>query len=704
VDVTVDGRTAATGDGGILGNLVQLGQQLRTSPDLAGVVGTIATAASRTFGFEEITIYLRRPSDDVFRAFATVGRDQDLDDRILSTPVPGAVFDRLLDERYRTGCIYFRDHREYPWPPEFDQYLPSPDLGTRLDGEWHADDTLLVPLRDHDDRVVGVLDLSDPADRRLPTPQLARELEVFATYAAVAVDNARHYEELGRTTRELERQLGVRHDLHDLSGVLLSTLDHTAVFGQIADLLKELVDYDCIDISLVDEGAGELITIFAQDAYADEIMEFRVPLSEGVSGWVVRHRQAQLINDMYADSRVVRVPGTEEEPQASILVPLVFMDVCLGVLIIDRLHERIFEQHELETVQLFANLAAIAIRNAATYKEMEVQASTDGLTGLFNHRHFQESLAVEVARGERYASGFCLLMMDLDRFKVVNDTVGHQRGDDVLRGVAGVLRRCSRESDVVARYGGEEFAMILPHTSVDEALQVAERIRSLVAELPAGDPSLQMTISVGVASFPEAARDKDGVIGAADAALLCAKARGRNRVCTAGETSPERDYVVLQEGPLTSLGYRFGMQAGLTEEEATALAAALHVVESGARAGRELSAVASAGDGGSGADGNGSGASPVYGRLFEAILYGTERWDGRGYPEGLHGDAIPRVARAFAVLRSFAEVNGGSIDTVRLRSGKQLDPRLVNRFMAFLADEARQWSPLTGAGGGQKGA
>ena len=114
-------------------------------------------------------------------------------------------------------------------------------------------------------------------------------------------------------------------------------------------------------------------------------------------------------------------------------------------------------------MQLFANLAAIAIRNARSFKEMEVQASTDGLTGLFNHRRFQEALALEVARAERYDAEFCLLMMDLDRFKSVNDTVGHQRGDEVLRDVADVLRRCSRESDFAARYGGEEFAMILPH-------------------------------------------------------------------------------------------------------------------------------------------------------------------------------------------------------------------------------------------------
>jgi diguanylate cyclase (GGDEF)-like protein len=707
VGLLSDEARAAAEDGGLPASLVQLGNQLRSSPDIDGVVRAVATAAASTFGFNEVSVYLRTSSGDEFRALATVGEDDEIDRRILSTPVPATVVERLLDERYRLGCAFFLDHRSFTWPKEFAPYMPSPDLGLREDGEWHPDDALLVPLCDHSARVIGVLDLADPADRRLPDLSLARELEVFATYAALAVESARQYEELQGAKREMELQLEVRHDLLDLSRYLLVTLDHTAVFEQIADVLKSLVDYDCIDISLVDEAQSELVTIFAQDAYADQIMAFRVPLDQGVSGWVVRHKQAQLVNDMYTDPRVVQIPGTGQEPQASILAPLMFIDKVLGVLIIDRLGGRTFEQHELETTQLFANLAAIAIRNARSYKEMEVQASTDGLTGLNNHRHFQETLSAEVARAERYETGFCLLMMDLDRFKVVNDTIGHQRGDDVLRAVAGVLRRCSRESDFVARYGGEEFAMILPNADGDEACRVAERIRSQVAELqlgvvaPAGEGEARaeadtvrfaVTISVGVASYPDAGPDKDDVIGAADGALLTAKAHGRNRVCTSLEMTTPFAAELSQpiDTPLASLGQRFAVKLGLADEETVALAAALHVVEAGRRVGPELVGAESS-------NGDSDGRSPAVGRLFEALLYGTERWDGRGYPEGLRGEAIPAVARAYAVLQAYAKAGAGAIPAVRARAGKELDPRMVNRFLAFLAEEAKAWSPLQGS-------
>ena len=678
------------GSDGLLANLVQLGNLLRSSPDLPGVVRSIATGAARTFGFNEITVYLSAPGDDQFRAHAVVGHDEARDQIILETPVPAGAFAALMLERYQIGCAFFVDQREHEYTPDERALFLPPEPSAGAPGErpsagWQAGDKLLVPLRDRANRIIGVLDLADPADGALPTLDLVKELEVFAAFAGAAVESARQYEELERTTDLLEQQLKIRHELLDVSGALLSTLDHTAVFVQIADVLKMLVDYDTIDIALVDEAANELVTIFAQDKWAKEMMRFHQPLDHGVGGWVVRHDKPQLVNDMTHDPRGVLVPGTDLEPQASILVPLRFMGAVIGLLAVDRLAGRTFEDLELEIVQLFANLAAIAIRNARSYKEMEVQASTDGLTGLFNHRRFQEALALEVARAERYDTEFCLLMMDLDRFKAVNDSVGHQRGDEVLRDVAEVLRRCSRESDFAARYGGEEFAMILPHADIDEARQVGERVRGQVADLSAVGPELEVTISVGIASFPHHASDTDGILGAADAALLSAKARGRNCVYTFGDDEP---LGFAGQTPLSGLARRFAARAGFSAEETDALAAALQALETvGGVAGLTAAGPSAGGVAGSGASVD---------HLVAALLYGTERWDGTGYPEGLRGESIPRVARAFAVLHAYVKGGAASGAALRAESGRRFDPRMVNRFLTFLAEEASHWNPLDG--------
>jgi diguanylate cyclase (GGDEF)-like protein len=271
-------------------------------------------------------------------------------------------------------------------------------------------------------------------------------------------------------------------------------------------------------------------------------------------------------------------------------------------------------------------------------------------------------------------------MMDLDHFKAVNDTIGHQKGDDVLRAVAGVLRSCSRGSDYLARYGGEEFAMILPRTTLDEAKTLAERIRASVAALDPGHPELHVTMSIGVSAYPESAEDSDGVLGTADAALLRAKSGGRNRVCLYSDEIAET--AAEFNGDHVAVGRRFAAFIGLSEAETAGLLTALAVYETGAAVQDEVQAILGTGQG---------GAEPneVRRNAVEALVYGNERWDGAGYPEGRRGDEIPRVARAFAVCRRWDPVahNGDSVSELRGRAAHELDPKMVQRFAVMVRAE-----------------
>jgi diguanylate cyclase (GGDEF)-like protein len=673
-------RTSGYGEAELLRGLVNLASEVQSSPELDGIVRAVATTVTETFGYREATVYLVEDDDDTFRAHATVGEHPDYDVEIFARPVPRRIWDELFLERYQMGSSFFVDHRLHDWTEEQLYLLPPLPLGPRADGEWDEDDDLLVPLYDKRRRLMGVLDLYDPADKSIPTPDQVKALEVFAAHAAVAIENARQYEQLESTSTELQRQLRLRHELLNLSTALLSTLDQGDVFALVTSMLKQMVDFDTMDIRLVDEEANELVAIYARDENADEMLGFRSAIDEGVSGWVVRHNEAQLVNDMDADPRAVFVPGTEEgEPQASIIVPLNVRGKVTGVLSIDRLHGHTFDEQELEPAKLFANMAAIAIQNARSYEEMERQAISDGLTGIHNYRHFRDTLKATVSRAERYDETFCLLMMDLDHFKAVNDTIGHQAGDDVLRAVSDVLRVCSRESDYQARYGGEEFVMLLPQTGLSEASTLAERVRSQVAEIDTGHPGVAVTMSIGVASFPDSARDSDGVLAAADAALLRAKARGRDRVCLAGEDTARLAAAI--EGDLVDVGRRFAEALGLSEVETAGLVTALAVFEVDAALTDDVQTIL-----GSGGNGAGAATHEVRRQAIEALLYGSERWDGTGYPEGRRGSAIPRVARAFAVCREYrqAGLDVSGVDQLRSAAARELDPRMVQRFVGML--------------------
>jgi diguanylate cyclase (GGDEF)-like protein len=192
---------------------------------------------------------------------------------------------------------------------------------------------------------------------------------------------------------------------------------------------------------------------------------------------------------------------------------------------------------QVQTLNACVNHLALALRNALMYRQVKSMADRDGLTKIGNRRSFEERLAEETARHNRYGQPLSLILVDVDHFKAVNDTYGHPAGDEVLRDMAALLGEGLRSSDYPARYGGEEFVVILPHTSREQAALLAERIRQRVAEhvfrIGGAKPGLNLTVSAGVAALTPGASAQDLVL-LADQALYLAKNNGRNRVVVAG--------------------------------------------------------------------------------------------------------------------------------------------------------------------------
>jgi diguanylate cyclase (GGDEF)-like protein len=202
-----------------------------------------------------------------------------------------------------------------------------------------------------------------------------------------------------------------------------------------------------------------------------------------------------------------------------------------------------FDDAEYDLFAYLTGQAAVSIENVDLHETVRVQAVTDELTGLYNLRHFHETLDGEIERSRRFNQPVGLMLLDIDDFKAVNDTYGHQQGDLVLIEVGRVLRALSRDIDEPARYGGEEMAVILPQTDVDGAELLAERMRAALAGIEIdrldGGGRLRVTASFGVASLPSNARDKDSLIAEADAALYRAKRSGKNRVGRAEPVTAE---------------------------------------------------------------------------------------------------------------------------------------------------------------------
>jgi len=203
-------------------------------------------------------------------------------------------------------------------------------------------------------------------------------------------------------------------------------------------------------------------------------------------------------------------------------------------------HERAFSEDDREVLRSLATQASLALENVDLHLQVSRQAVTDELTGLSNHGRFQELLGTQVEQVRRYHTPLGLIMLDIDNFKAINDAHGHQQGDVVLKRVARVLAETSREADFPARYGGEEMALILPHTDLEGAYAIAERIRTAIeaARVPRndGDGVLLVTASLGVAASTDCTKDE--LIADADTALYEAKRTGKNRTVVAPARAP----------------------------------------------------------------------------------------------------------------------------------------------------------------------
>lgn len=328
--------------------------------------------------------------------------------------------------------------------------------------------------------------------------------------------------------RELRRR---RFDLEALAR-MATELEGATESGAVADVLLD---------SIVDTfGYERALLVGAPDG------EFSLMGSRGLpSALAASHRPStgSIIDRARQEKRTVLVseldPSTdawlaEAFPSSRNLVvaPLYAEGRSIGVLVMEhafRNGSRI-ERRVVSAVERFVSHAALALRNAWLLEQVQRMADTDGLTGIRNRRSFDDALGRELARSSRSGEPVSVLLVDIDHFKRLNDTHGHQCGDEVLRQVASTIASVTRDIDTVARYGGEEFAVILPTCPSYDALQMAERIRCAVQ---GADTMVPVTVSGGFATFPIDGADAAAVVGAADAALYESKRSGRNRVTAA---------------------------------------------------------------------------------------------------------------------------------------------------------------------------
>ena len=338
-----------------------------------------------------------------------------------------------------------------------------------------------------------------------------------------------------KLARLLQEQAGREIAINRIANIIRSSLELSTILQTTVDEVGQALNAQHCALRVLGEHDGEaLTTYYSRDAEDNETEETELLGDlEAYSARLAGRYKNLVLDGRGADD----VQGRHTHPIAA--VPLIYHERFMGVLLVRSDDPtRIWQESEVLLLRTVADQVALAVKHARLFAQMQKQALTDGLTGCFNRRSFEMQFERDLRMATRMRQPTSLILLDIDHFKRVNDTYGHDAGDMALKTLADVLREEVRGVDTAARYGGEEFAIILPHAGLEGALRVAERLRARIEGTNVPGVG-HLTASLGVATFPLHGHTRDQLVNTADRALYTAKHEGRNRVCSPSDAPAE---------------------------------------------------------------------------------------------------------------------------------------------------------------------
>jgi diguanylate cyclase (GGDEF)-like protein len=315
--------------------------------------------------------------------------------------------------------------------------------------------------------------------------------------------------------------------LYRIGKVFGSDKSLSVTLSSISELVTELSGAEACSIMLVDSDRKLLLGKAAYGLLRSDFSEVSFRYGEGIAGWVAQNAKSALVPDVTEDERFKTLPDSASLIRSLAAVPMVTRDKVVGVLTITAGAPDSFTGNSVELLQLIANTMAMDIENI----RLRRLSVTDKLTGAYNREFLATQLPASMQEAEEQGEPLSIAVLDVDHFKRVNDTHGHDVGDKVLAEIANRMRETSRARDMLVRYGGEEFLLLLPTANLAKAEEIANRVRRQLQDrvIEVGDHQLDIRISAGVAEYVHGESPSD-LFRRADTALYSAKENGRNRV------------------------------------------------------------------------------------------------------------------------------------------------------------------------------
>jgi diguanylate cyclase (GGDEF)-like protein len=329
-------------------------------------------------------------------------------------------------------------------------------------------------------------------------------------------------------------------DIMETAKAVVSHLDIDNVLSIILNKAMEITKTSAGSIALYTPDTATM-RIHAHRGFTGSLIDNREwkVRQGGFTDRILTSRTATVINDISNKGFFTDPIAIKEGTKSLVCVPLIYSSEVVGILYVDDLAPREFASEDLQTLEILASFASIAIHNAQAHSTIRLQAITDSITGLFNRRCFEDLMSREIQRAERHEREFSLALVDVNDFKKYNDTYGHQAGDQALSALGESIKKAIRSVDIAARYGGDEIVIILPETKLDKAYDMfANRIKQEIEE---GFTAISgtghiLSVSIGIAAYPHDGRNTPDLVLSADRALLATKKQ--KHTCTIGCARP----------------------------------------------------------------------------------------------------------------------------------------------------------------------
>lgn len=479
--------------------------------DLGELLENVISSAGQIAHTTNVYIALVDEETNLIRPMVTMGvfRDQTLSSLKSGEGLSGRV--------WQSGApLMVKDYDSW------EGRLPSFSLGV-------IQSIVGIPLKS-DARTLGVLGLAhDRQSQRAFSQEEIELLSQFAALATLTIENVRLYQS---ATQAADR----RAILYRASQEVSAGLDIEQVCAAVHRAVQQVMPCEDFIVAFYDEARHEIIPVYIIETPRRRVTAPPYAADRGLGGHIVRTGQSVRLNspEQILSSGIVFVPYGNGPVTSSVLgVPMWLKGRIVGMLSAQSYQPRAYSADDQELLEMLAAHAAVAFDNARLFAETQLLAITDSLTEAFNRRHLLALAEREFERARRYTRPLSLIMLDVDDFKKINDTFGHQAGDRVLQIVAKRCRQVLREVDIFGRYGGDEFAIVLPETDIARAQLIAGRLCRQFVRMetdPNQTTAAGVTVSVGMAFLDPTCPSLGALLDRADQALYAAKQAGRNRV------------------------------------------------------------------------------------------------------------------------------------------------------------------------------